>query len=77
MAQRRGPLLDLVEPYRQPMSGAEMRQLRRRAGCTQTDLADVLGVHHITISCYERGIYPISQGDTILLRLLANRLAGR
>ena len=53
-----------------PMTGAEFRQIRRRALCTQVDVAAILNLHPITISAYERDIYEIPRPLAILMRLL-------
>lgn len=39
--------------------GAEIRKLRKSAGLTQGELADLIGVDHSTISRWERGIEDI------------------
>jgi transcriptional regulator with XRE-family HTH domain len=43
------------------MTGSEMRRLREKLGLKQTELAQRLGVHPMTVSRWERGIGAISK----------------
>ena len=53
------------------MTGNEVRQHRQRLRLKQTELADKLGVHPITVSRWEREIVNIPEPTARLLALLA------
>ena len=40
-----------------PPSGTQIRRLRTRKGWTQARLADLIGVTHVTVSNWERGVF--------------------
>jgi molybdopterin-binding protein len=50
----------------------DVRSLRRRAGLTQTALAELVGVHPITVSKWERGVLAPSRHQAELLKALAS-----
>jgi len=52
------------------MTGKEFRKLRDRLGINQPELAELLGVHEISISRYETGTRQISEPVAKLLQLL-------
>ena len=54
----------------------DVRSLRRRAGLTQIGLAELVGVHPITVSKWERGVLEPNRHQVALLRALASP-AGR
>jgi molybdopterin-binding protein len=49
----------------------DVRALRRRTGLTQTGLAELVGVHPITVSKWERGVLAPNRHQLALLRALA------
>ena len=51
-----------------PLSGAELKAARERAGLTQKEVADLLGIDTATISRWERGASPLSEGKLARLR---------
>lgn len=52
------------------MTGSEVRRYRRTLGLKQTELADKLGVHPITVSRWERDVVGIPEPTARLLVLL-------
>lgn len=55
----------------QHMRGAELRDIRVRLGLTQPAMARALGIgHFITVSNYEREIWPIPLKVAMLARTL-------
>jgi transcriptional regulator with XRE-family HTH domain len=74
MAVEECRLWAILDPLSYEMSGHEFRAIRRYLGCTQTELAILLGLHHATISAYESSRLRIPQSLAILMRLLKNRL---
>ncbi|MBU2249287.1 MAG: helix-turn-helix domain-containing protein [Gammaproteobacteria bacterium] len=40
-----------------PPTGTQIRRLRTRKGWTQARLADLIGVTHVTVSNWERGVF--------------------
>lgn len=52
------------------MTADEYKALRKRVG-PQTDVAERLGVHPMTVSKRERGVLPITDEAAIALRCLA------
>jgi len=42
------------------MTGDDLRRTRRRAGLTQRELAELVGLHRNTLARLERGEWPIS-----------------
>jgi len=60
------------------MTGDELRQIRRRLGMTQVDLATEIGLDAGTISRTERGKTPISELVEFAVRCLErDRRTGR
>jgi transcriptional regulator with XRE-family HTH domain len=60
------------------MTGAYLRHERRRAGLTQRELAERMGLHRNTVARLERGEWPISDrlaGEffDVLMRALMRR----
>jgi transcriptional regulator with XRE-family HTH domain len=53
------------------VTGREVKRLRRALGLKQTELADKLGVHPITVSRWERDIVRMPEPTARLLTLLA------
>lgn len=51
-----------------PMTAAEYASLRGEAGLTQAELAELLGVHKMSISKRERGVRAIDREAEIALR---------
>ena len=58
------------------MNGDELKEHRRRLRLTQTQLAERLGVHVITISKWERDIHPIPRAVALLVETFKGK-AGR
>lgn len=50
----------LAAPETPEFFGARLAHVRKLNGMTQQELADVIGVHWVTISKLERGLFPIS-----------------
>jgi DNA-binding transcriptional regulator YiaG len=60
------------------MTGKDVRALRRKMGdLTQGELAEKLGVHWITLSRWERDVFPIPGPAARLLKLLASARSPR
>ncbi len=55
------------------MTGTELRQLRKRLGLTQAELARLVGVARNSIARQERGVIGIREPLARLLRLVAAR----
>jgi DNA-binding transcriptional regulator YiaG len=53
------------------MKGREVREIRERLGKTQAELGDLVGVHWVTVSRWERDVVTIPAPVEKLLRLLA------
>jgi transcriptional regulator with XRE-family HTH domain len=53
------------------MTPAQLRRLRKHKGWSQDDLAEVLGVHPMTVSKWERGEQPMDKRTQIAIRCLA------
>lgn len=53
-----------------------VRELRRRLGMTQRELAEELGVRQQTVSEWETGIYRPRGAAARLLRIVAEQAAG-
>ncbi len=60
----------LYKLYRYPMEGQELRDIRRRLGLSQTQMAPQLGVHWNSVARYERGEVGIPEPVAKLARLL-------
>jgi DNA-binding transcriptional regulator YiaG len=56
------------------MSAAEIKRCRKALGLKQTELAERLGVHVITVSRWERGTTPISHATGELLKLWVKQM---
>jgi transcriptional regulator with XRE-family HTH domain len=54
------------------MTGAEVRDIRRRCGWRQVDLAERLGVHVITVSRWERDRVAIPEPTARLILMIAD-----
>jgi transcriptional regulator with XRE-family HTH domain len=52
------------------MTGEELRAIRLALGIGQVRFARMLGKHPVTISNYERGVYPIPETVARLARTL-------
>ena len=52
------------------MTGQEIKELRKTAGFTQAELAREIGVDHIAVSKWERGIHKISRINELKLRAI-------
>jgi DNA-binding transcriptional regulator YiaG len=52
---------------------AELRNLRKRLGLTQSKFADLLGIHKVSLARMEAGTRGMSATTKRLLRLLAER----
>ena len=52
------------------MTPATFAQYRKAAGLTQEAVASLWGVHRVTISSWERGLYPVPKWAGLLVRLL-------
>ena len=59
-----------------PLSGKEIRFLRKNMGLTATKLVDYIGVNIATISRWEKGKYPITKPHDILLRVVYANIKG-
>lgn len=59
------------------MSPDDVRKLRKRLGLTQEALAELAGVHPMTVSRWERGTIEIREQTGKLLRLLERTETGR
>lgn len=59
------------------MTKSEVLRLRRQLKATQEGLAEMLGVHAMTVSKWERGVVNIPEPTARLLRLLAGKKRGR
>ena len=59
------------------MKGRTFRQLRRRLGWTQAELADVLDVHRESVSRWERNFQRIPRMASLALELLVEREEGK
>jgi len=53
------------------MTGKQLKQIRRRLGWTQKQLAEVVGIAPNTLACEERGVHGISEPVATLIRLVA------
>lgn len=53
----------------------DVRRLRERLGLTQTELAELAGVHPMTVSRWERGAVVVRESTARLLAMLEERLA--
>jgi DNA-binding transcriptional regulator YiaG len=53
-----------------PMTARDFRKHRRRLGLTQVELAARLGKDSMTVSRWERGVYPIPRAIAALMVLL-------
>jgi transcriptional regulator with XRE-family HTH domain len=63
--------VQLLEHLNHEMTGAELRQIRQQAGCTQVELAYLIDINPVTLSNYERDVLRIPTRLAILMRLLA------
>ena len=52
------------------MTGAELRQARRRLGMTQKELGEALGVHRNSVARMERDEFPIIRTTELAVRYL-------
>ena len=59
------------------MTPGDVRKLRKRLGLTQEALAELAGVHPMTVSRWERGTTELREHTAKLLRLLEHAEAGR
>ena len=55
------------------MKREELKQRRDALGMTQDDLAIALGVKMLTVSRWERGVYPIPHYIELALETIENR----
>ena len=55
------------------MTGAEVREIRRRLGLSQAAFAELVGVHWVTVSRWETGAMGIREATARLMRLLADQ----
>jgi len=53
--------------YREPMAGAGLRAIRDKAGMTQQQLADHLGVHYTSVASWESGRNRPSRNNVLLI----------
>jgi DNA-binding transcriptional regulator YiaG len=56
------------KPQRVYMTGEEMRRIREDMGVTQEELGRLLGAHNVSISNWERGVWPITEKTARFLR---------
>ena len=49
------------------MTPATFAQYRKAAGLTQEAVASLWGVHRVTISSWERGVYPVPKWAELLV----------
>lgn len=68
------PLADLVRASRLP-SPAERKRIRRAAGVSLERMAEDLGVSHVSVSFWERGVYDPSMENAAKYRKLLGELA--
>ncbi len=54
-----------------PMTGSEVRRIRKRLGLTQAQLAERVGVTASSVARWEQGVLGIRESAARLLRLLA------
>jgi DNA-binding transcriptional regulator YiaG len=59
------------------MTGTELKAIRKRAGLTQVQLADLVGLHWNSIARQERGEVRITEPVARLIRLVTNRDTAR
>lgn len=50
------------------MTAQEVRRVRLDLGLSQVQLAQILGVHHLTVSKWERGVAKPTEHQTALLQ---------
>ncbi|MGX7706288.1 GIY-YIG nuclease family protein [Methylobacterium sp. Gmos1] len=62
----------VIPPY-VPMCPAEFKQHRKALGLTQSEAAQMLGVHRVTLADWERGQPPVPVAIGRLLRLMVLR----
>jgi DNA-binding transcriptional regulator YiaG len=53
------------------VTGNELKQIRKRLGLTQPELADRIGVHWNTLARWERDEVPIRESMSRLIRSIA------
>lgn len=57
-----------------PLTPGELRAWRTDRGLTQQELADLLGIHRVTVSRMETGELPLGVADRLALEGLGARL---
>jgi transcriptional regulator with XRE-family HTH domain len=58
------------------VSGREVRQIRKRLGLTQRELADLVGVRTNSVARWERNMLGIRESAARLMRVLDEQRAG-
>jgi DNA-binding XRE family transcriptional regulator len=56
------------------MTAADLQEARRMLGMSQTELAKHLDVNHMTVSRWERGLWPVPKLVSRYLTLLLDTL---
>lgn len=54
-----------------------MRRIRKELGFTQRQLAERLGVHHVTVARWEAGITPVAESTARFLKLIRANARGK